>query len=306
MILLWGLAEDRPLMAVCEALVAQGSPVAFLDQRDVLVTAVDLTVDTALSGTLQVHEEVLDLSEVTAAYLRPYDTRRLPEVQAAGPESAAWRHALAVEDLMLSWAELTSAFVVNRPAAMAANGAKPYQLLQLRAAGFCVPETLVTTDPLAVESFWEQHGAIIYKSVSGLQSKVSRLHEQHRERLADVAFCPTQFQQYIPGTDYRVHVIGKEVFACTVRAEADDYRYVGADSPPPEIRACRLPEEVEERCRTMSAAMSLYVSGIDLRCTPEGTWYCFEVNPAPAYTYYQAAAGQPLSAAIARLLTSAG
>src|SRR5262245_47631497 len=118
MILLWGLAADRPLATVCEALVRRGRLVAFLDQRDVLVTAVDFVVGSAPSGRLRVQEDDLDLSAVTAAYLRPYDTRRLPEVQAVGPESALWSHALSVEDLMLSWADLTPALVINRPAAM--------------------------------------------------------------------------------------------------------------------------------------------------------------------------------------------
>ena len=39
-----------------------------------------------------------------------------------------------------------------------------------------------------------------------------------------------------------------------------------------------------------------------LAVTPDGRWFCFEVNPSPAFSYYQKAIGQPIAAAVARLL----
>ena len=50
--------------------------------------------------------------------------------------------------------------------------------------------------------------------------------------------------------------------------------------------------------------MGLFVAGIDLRRTPSGEWCCFEVNPSPAFTFYQESTGQPIAAAIASLLIS--
>lgn len=43
---------------------------------------------------------------------------------------------------------------------------------------------------------------------------------------------------------------------------------------------------------------------MDLRRTPEGTWYCLEVNPSPVFTFYRVATGQPIGQAIARLLAT--
>jgi glutathione synthase/RimK-type ligase-like ATP-grasp enzyme len=48
--------------------------------------------------------------------------------------------------------------------------------------------------------------------------------------------------------------------------------------------------------------MDLVLAGIDLRLTPDGRWFCFEVNPSPAFNYYQSATGQPIAAALTRLL----
>jgi hypothetical protein len=302
LVLLWGLSTERPLAAVRGELVRLGVPVAMVEQQRLLETGIRLRVGRDLEGEIRTGDVWTDLAAVSAAYLRPYDSRRLPAVAQEGFGSPAWNHALAVEHAMVSWSEVSPALVVNRPRAMAANGSKPYQLEQIRKLGFDVPETLVTTDPDAARDFWEWHGEVIYKSVSGARSIVSRLRPEHADRLADVSFCPTQFQQYVSGTDYRVHVVGDEPFACEVISEADDYRYPGRHEV--EIHARRLPRDVEDRCRLLAAAVRLPVAGIDLRRTPEGKWYCFEVNPSPAFTYYENRTGQPIGNAIARLLAA--
>jgi glutathione synthase/RimK-type ligase-like ATP-grasp enzyme len=221
----------------------------------------------------------------------------------AGSNSRIWQHAVAVDDALLSWVEMTSALVLNRPSAMASNNSKPYQLQQIRQVGFQVPDTLVTTDSDAVYAFWKQHGSVIYKSISSTRSKVSRLSPEHHKRLANVAWCPTQFQQYIPGQDYRVHVVGEAVFACAIASTADDYRYPDDTTDYPQLKNDILPLEIEQRCRQLAATLKLPLAGIDLRQTSDGEWYCFEVNPSPGYTFYQQETHQPISLAIAQLLT---
>ena len=38
----------------------------------------------------------MDLGAITAAYIRPHDSRRLPGVAEAGPGSAAWQHTVEI------------------------------------------------------------------------------------------------------------------------------------------------------------------------------------------------------------------
>lgn len=304
LILLWGLSTERPFEVMCDELERQGHPTFLLDQRDVAHTEIELQVGAELAGVVRVRGREVDLRSVTAAYVRPCDSGLLPPVARAGSDSDLWHHAAQLADLLSVWAELTPALVVNRFSSMSANGSKPFQLEIIRRHGFRVPDTLITTDPEAVREFRDLHGEIIYKSVSSVRSIVSRLRPEQLERLGDVSFCPTQFQQYVPGTDTRVHVVGDEIFPCEIVSNATDYRYPGDEEV--DLRACRLPPEVEERCFRMASAMDLPVAGIDLRRTPEGEWFCLEVNPSPAYSYYQSNTGLPISAAIARLLASAG
>jgi hypothetical protein len=305
MILLWGVPAEEPMALVGNALGRLGAPYAFLDQHAVLRTEIDLTVDGAVGGTVRIAGERIDLAEVTAVYLRPYEWRRLPAVQLAGPDSPEWHHALGIEDALAAWVEVTPALVVNRPGVMACNASKPFQAAQIEALGFAVPPTLVTTDAAAAREFWREHGEVIYKSVSGTRSIVSRLSAEHAERLDDIAWCPTQFQKYIPGKDYRVHVVGREVFASEILSAADDYRYATHSGPPAAVVPVELPGDLATRCAGLSADLGLALSGIDLRRTPEGDWYCFEVNTCPGFPYFEDEDERPITGAVASLLATA-
>jgi hypothetical protein len=302
MILLWGVPGDTPLAQVHSVLTRLGHPVAFVDQRAVLETELELTVDTAIRGIVRIRDRTINLDRITAVYLRPYGVDQLPVLQRVGRDSPTWSHAVAIVDALLAWIELTPALVVNRPSAMASNASKPYQARLIESLGFAIPETLITTDPDAVREFWAHHGTIVYKSISGVRSIVTRLTAAHLERLELVHYCPTQFQQYIPGNDYRVHVVGEEVFTCEITSMADDYRYATQYGGVAKLRPYPLPREVADRCRSLARALRLNVAGVDLRHHPAGQWYCFEVNPSPAFTYYQHATDHPIDVAIARLL----
>jgi hypothetical protein len=88
-------------------------------------------------------------------------------------------------------------------------------------------------------------------------------------------------------------------------SEADDYRYGGRQGFDVELKAYALPDDCAARCRALAASLDLPVAGIDLRRTVEGEWYCFEVNPSPAFSYYESATHQPIAEAIAALLAEA-
>ena len=103
------------------------------------------------------------------------------------------------------------------------------------------------------------------------------------------------------GVDYRVHVVGDDVYVCELVSEADDYRYVERQGAKVTRRQVDLPVECLDRCRALAAALGLPVAGIDLRRTPEGEWFCFEVNPSPAFSWFDAPDGR-IARRIAALL----
>jgi glutathione synthase/RimK-type ligase-like ATP-grasp enzyme len=288
MILLWGLAGDRPIASVRNELARMERTAVLIDQRAVLEMSVEFSVDADVACVVEWAGLRLDLERVTAAYMRPYDPLGMPAVAKAGQHSAEGRHAVAVYEALRLWSEMTSALVVNRMSAMASNGSKPYQLELIRAAGFAVPETLVTTDPKAAAEFCDRLGEVVYKSLSGVRSIVSRVTPKKRAQLDAVASCPTQFQEYVSGVDYRVHVVGDDVYVCELVSEADDYRYSERQGAKVSRRQVDLPLECLDRCRAIATSLDLPVAGIDLRRTPAGEWFCFEVNPSPAFSWFDA------------------
>ncbi|WP_221652310.1 hypothetical protein [Actinotalea ferrariae] len=153
MILLWGLERDMPLARVRDALHEAGGETLLVDQRAVLRSTVELEVGTAVRGALDLGGRAVDLQDVTAAYVRPYDSTRLRSVASTASGSAERRHAAVFDDAMWTWSDLTTATVVNRPSAMTVMSSKPRQCAVLAAHGFAVPDTLVTTDPQAAREF---------------------------------------------------------------------------------------------------------------------------------------------------------
>jgi hypothetical protein len=304
MILLAGIKSEPALARVAAELGELRVPVAWFDQRRAAESACRYRIDDGgVRGTLSLGRRGMRLEDVTAVYTRLMDDRFLPELRglpAGAPERTACRR---LHDTLIGWLELAPGRVMNRNNAMASNGSKPYQAQAIRAAGFDVPETLVTNEPDLVRDFVATRGRVIYKSVSGIRSIVREVDDEALARLGDIRWCPVQFQAYVEGTDVRVHVIGRQVFATRVTSTAADYRYAGRDGGlPARLEPARLSEAIEQRCVELTRRLGLLFSGIDLRVTPAGRAVCFEANPCPAYSYYEGHTGQPIARAVARYL----
>lgn len=289
---------------VAEALSALSTPFLILNQRRVDAWDIALEVnDDGVAGWLQIDGRTYSLADIRGVYVRLMDYRELPEFKAAAA-NATFRGACRVRhDTLLSWLEFAPGRILNRAAAMASNSSKPYQAQLIAEAGFDVPPTLVTNDPALVLAFREEHDRIIYKSISSVRSIVREFTDADIARLDHIRWCPTQFQAYIPGVNVRVHVAGNEVFATEIVSEAADYRYAQRESGvAAELRAMELEPELRQRCHTLAHRLELPLAGIDLKFAPDGRVHCFEVNPSPAFSYYESHTGQTISRAIAEYL----
>ncbi len=302
MIFLWGLLTDAPMAAVHEELSSRGASFFFLDQRRTDEARLQLSINGGVAGWLRVGNDEIQLESVSAAYFRPYDLSEVDVLKRIPRDTAEWSRMLQVERMLHVWLELAPILVVNRPSMMATNNSKPYQAEIIRRAGLAVPATLLTTSPSAVMDFSRHHERVIYKSISSIRSIVSELVPDDPIRLAEVTHCPTQFQERIAGDDVRVHVLGDEIFACRIVAPTADYRY----SREARIERFELPDSVAAACLAVARELGLHFTGIDLRRTPDGAWFCFEANPSPGYSYFAAETGQPIARRLADYLCGAG
>jgi glutathione synthase/RimK-type ligase-like ATP-grasp enzyme len=244
--------------------------------------------------------ELADISAVYVRFLGPEGRLALP----AAPEVADAVRAEADACLMALLEDLPC-LVVNRVGGGISNNSKPYQALLVRRAGLRVPPTLVTNDAEAARAFVSAHGAVIYKSLSGIRSIVRRLEPDDFPRLELLRHGPAQFQAYVPGDNVRVHTVGDRVFAVRVRSDAVDYRYGHRDGLDVEMEPTTLPRAVEDACIAVARDLDLPFAGIDLKQTSDREWYCFEVNPCPGFLYFERHSGVPISTALAELLHDA-
>jgi glutathione synthase/RimK-type ligase-like ATP-grasp enzyme len=128
---------------------------------------------------------------------------------------------------------------------------------------------------------------------------VNPLSDTDLERLDQIRWCPVQFQQFVEGINVRVHVINTAVFSTLINSDATDYRYAHRINKGAELQEIGLPEELSKRCVNLSQALGLEFSGIDLMITADNEVFCFEVNPSPAFSYFEANTGQPIAHTVA-------
>ena len=298
MILVLGELEEPMIEDVLEELERRGAPLCFISAQD-LPGEVSLSVALPGVGSCLRWSDgaTLPLEKVQSIYHR----LGFNSFQGLADYSEAEEAYVSAECMGALTPVLNSlpARVVNPPLASGTNASKPYQTSLIQEVGFCIPETLVTNDPEAALEFFEQHGGeVIYKSISYVRSIVKQMKVADLERLDTLATCPIQLQQKVPGIDYRVHVIGDEVFAHKILASDADYRY----DKQAEITAFELDPKIRTRCIAVARRLGMEIAGVDLRCTPDGDAYCFEVNPSPAFSWYEVRTGQPITEALCDLL----
>jgi hypothetical protein len=306
-ILLFGIRSEPPLAMVAAELERTDAAFAWFDQRQTLETSLEVSLsDGGVCGRLRTPQVELDVETVRAVYVRTMADHLLPEIEGLPSGAPERRRSRALHDRMFAWLGVSPARVVNRSEFQASNSTKPYQLQLIVEAGFTVPETLITNDPQEAIAFRDQHRRVVYKSMSGERSIVSALTDLDLERLDRLRICPVQFQAWIPGPDVRVHVVGNDAFAACLTTPATDYRYPDrSGAPAPEVTRLELSDDLAERCVMLTRRLGLEFAGIDLRMPPDQEPVCLEVNPSPAFSYYEQAADLPIAAALARHLASA-
>lgn len=305
MILLCGIPTETPMALVRDALDGNGTRYVVLNQRKFASMKMSLDIQGGKpSGKLQLNGDSYSVDEFTGVFTRLMDYHFLPELQDAPADAPELKFCCNLFETLTRWAEISPARVVNRVAPMGSNFSKPYQAQLIRRYGFEVPETLITNDPDLVRAFRARHGRVIYKSISGVRSIVQTLTDDDMTRIDNIRWCPTQFQAFVEGTNVRVHTVGEKVFATAINTDATDYRYAHRQSGDhADLRPVELADDLAEMCVKLSAGLGLAFAGIDLKITPENYVYCFEVNPSPAFSYYESQTGQPISRAVADYLS---
>jgi hypothetical protein len=265
--------------------------------------------------TLRLDDGVIDLSQVTAAWLRrtewPVAAGAIPE----GPcREYVTRESRAVIDDALH--SLDCAWLPGTPSAVHDAQRKLSQLKFAGELGFEIPPTLVTTNPDDLLAFYQTHnGRIVSKLADlGFFQTVGKEFARYTEPVTRrdigyvdaIRYCPMIFQAYVPKRiELRVTVVGDRIFAAEIHSQASnhtrhDWRHY--DKYQTTYLPHQLPEDLEERCLRLVARFGLTYGAIDFIVTPDERYVFLEINPSGQYLWIEGATGLPISDAICDLL----
>ena len=285
---------DPVLANVCARLAARNADLMLVHPESE-GDSWDITWSTergAMADRLRIGNRTIHLSDIDSVYLRALDSH-----------AALTPRKRIIATSLWEFAESLPVLVVNRRQASHTNMSKPYQQRLIAQYGFQVPKTLLTMVPEEARRFYDDcQGRVIYKSISAERSIVRPLIPADFPRLEQIRYCPVQLQEMIPGTDLRIHTVEGRLFATEVLSDGTDYRYAELENKQRTMRAVELEPCLQIRCLNLAKGLGLSLSGIDLRRTPGGAYYCFEVNTSPGVTFFENYTGQRIGDALADLL----
>lgn len=201
------------------------------------------------------------------------------------------------------WRLLAARCVSSPDALLAAR----WKLPQLRVAarfGLLVPDTIVTTDHAAAETF-RRAGRVVIKAVQD-----ARVMDQSRERfgytreldrgedLRGIAVAPVLLQRLVDKVaDIRVTMIGTDAFAARISVPSGgplDFRQ--ASTHDTHIEPFALQKPIAARCVRFLRRYGLRFGAFDFAEDGEGRLWFLECNANGQWAWLERATGQPMTA----------
>jgi glutathione synthase/RimK-type ligase-like ATP-grasp enzyme len=292
--------------------------VPILEQNNVEVARIDtdaLVANLSVSyrpgaAAIKLNERWLNADSVTNVWYRRLE--RLKDSRF--DESAEGRYTLA------EWTESIEGFLahipehlwVNHPARNVTASHKIEQLTIARRLGFTIPDTIVTQDSEALLQFYRVHQKVIAKPMaSGCVKRAGERPESliyttqitcdHLTDLADLAVCPTLFQEYVDkSADVRISVIDHDVHAVALYAIDNDgkQRCDIRRNNMTDVRyeTIQLPARVTTAIGNLMAYYQLRFGAIDMVVATSGEWYFLEINPNGQWAWLDMCAGCNIAA----------
>jgi glutathione synthase/RimK-type ligase-like ATP-grasp enzyme len=292
--------EDVTADMVVHQLHQAGTPVFRVDPAD-FPGRVDLTSVTehgVVDGYLWDGRRRLLLSSIRSVWVRR------PGLPGAVPGAhQEWSAHEALHAFYGSLRALPGVRWVNDPEAHERARYKTPQLLLAHRAGLLTPPTLVTTCDVEARYFRSHNGPMVCKTVSGRQPDGVALPTARISPdvdLSSVAGSPTCFQQAVEKiADIRLTVVGTEMFCAEAQCADADVRFTEGV----QWKEVPTPPYVEAAVNAFMGLSGLTYGAFDFVVDREGRWWFLECNPGGQFGFIELATGQPISRAIADLLS---
>lgn len=307
MILVLSHEEDPHATRVVGHLAADGRQVLLLNLSE-LPSRATLSIDYERSGRPRIDYvraggTSYALQDVTSVWWRRPQAPDLSSV--TDPQVNLFTANEWNEAINGLW-QLLEARWMNDPTRDDAASRKARQLSVATGLGLKVPRTLITSDPQRARRFVEESNGtgVVYKTFScthAIWRETRLFRPEDMAYMEAVRIAPVIFQQFIPAeSDLRITVVGDRLFAAAIRTVAgegsiDFRRSVGSAA----LSVEELPADLANKLHALLKRLGLVYGAVDMRRTPDGEYYFFEVNTAGEFLFVEDRTGLPIARAIA-------
>ena len=251
-----------------------------------------------------VDSESVDLSEITKVWFwKPMLPKELRDYEPHEDGVFIYRQFLTMWRSLAS--VLSHADWVNDYYRVLEAEHKPFQIKTASEIGFCVPETLITSNPDRARAFWRHcNEQMIMKTlaVNPFPNKVvftNKVTGETMESIDRIRSAPVILQKHIAGkAELRITVVDQEVYTASVKSESTvDWRRGVVEGYPFE-----LPREIRDLCVKLVSVLGLRFGCIDMIVDEDDRYYFLEINPNGQWQFVQEWTGFPIGESIARIL----
>jgi glutathione synthase/RimK-type ligase-like ATP-grasp enzyme len=177
--------------------------------------------------------------------------------------------------------------------------------------GFLVPNTLVTQNRQAASRFVDVRRSVAKAISFGLltddSGQVAHTTAVDTCEFEGLEFCPVLLQEEIPkAREWRVTTVGDSVFAARTRddVQIDKVDWRRSKDIKNIFEVATLPTEVTSRLLDLCTLNGIQFGAHDLIEMSNGNFVFLETNPAGQWGWLELTLGEPISAAIANLLSN--
>ncbi len=192
------------------------------------------------------------------------------------------------------------------------------KILQLTVAtevGLEVPETLITSDPVEVQEFYERCDKEMITKIlfpSPILDHViftNKVTSNQMEQIDTIKLCPSIFQVCLPKLyELRVTVVGQQLFCAKIHSQLDSETSIDWRRKPKlndhdvKLEPTTIPNSVSSKILAFMKKIGLQYGCIDMVVTPEGRFIFLEINPSGQWYFVQLKTEMEIGAAIAKLV----
>lgn len=264
--------------------------------------------NTACFSTIDIGYHQADFRDINAVWYRRVFTPSIAGTSVANARFSSGELRHAVDGLI----RISPARWVNDPESTVRAELKLLQLAVAKRNGANIPKTLISNDPNRIRNFFQSIPNVISKPIhAGLIREGGSDFAVYTERVStadiencdiELMSCPTLFQEELDrDTDYRITVIGNDVFVASINRNPD---YVDWRHPDAETRFQRgsAPDAIKSLCSNIMKDLNLRYGAFDFIETKDGIWYFLEINPAGEWAWLEEQLAFPMRKSLENLL----